>query len=644
MAQDQLEQANRRLQQENDKLRREIHRLKARLALYEPTDSKDLWATPVIHVHDSAASFSPQRIPSVHNQSASEEKIALFRSLFQGRMDVFAKRWESKGKQGYIFACANDKVRHLCQKPHVKCPVCTHREYLPLTDKVIWDHLDKKTDTTIGIYPLLHDESCMFLAIDFDKRSWREDVLAFSKVCRENRIPASLERSRSGNGAHIWIFFEDPVPAFLARNMGSSLLTYTMEQRHQLGLDSYDRLFPNQDTMPKCGLGNLIALPLQGISRQQGNAVFVDHSLEPYPDQWAFLSSLKKMKRMEVEEFVNDAAKKGSFLGVQESAEDEGVGNQPWLQPFPKEQPAKRLNGPFPKRISIVESNMVYIEKEKLSPSLFNYIQRMAAFSNPKFYETQSLRRPTYKIPRIINCSELFPGHLALPRGCKEEVVRTLGDYDIEVEVIDERFVGEPIAVEFHEELYDNQKEAIESLLAHETGVLAATTAYGKTVVAAWMLAERGVNTLILVDRIQLMEQWKESLSRFLRLSAKDFGQIGGGKSKRTGKIDIALMQSINRKGTIKEFVEEYGHVIVDECHHLAAFSFEQIMKKVKAKYVLGLTATPIRKDGHHPIIMMQCGPVRYRVDAKKQAASRPFEHIIVPRFTHFQSEESSSI
>lgn len=644
MTRDQMEKANRRLRQENDKLLREIQRLKARLALYEPTDPKDFWATPVMGVHEDTASFSPQKIPAVHNQSALKEKIDLFRRLFQGRMDVYAKRWEGREKSGYIFACANDGVPQICHKPRVKCRECTHREYLPLTDEVIWDHLDKNTETTIGIYPLLHDDSCMFLAIDFDKKSWREDVLAFTKVCRENRVPAAVERSRSGNGAHVWIFFEDPVPASLARNMGSSLLTSTMEQRHQLGLGSYDRLFPNQDTMPKGGLGNLIALPLQGISRKQGNAVFVDERLDPYPDQWAFLSSLKKMKPAEVEEFVNEAAKKGSFLGVQELERDEGAGDKPWLQIFPKEQPAKRLEGPFPKRISIVESNMVYLEKEKLPPSLINHFQRMAAFSNPEFYEAQSARRPTYNLPRIISCSEEFPRHLALPRGCREEVLRTLGDYGIEVEVKDERVGGEAIQVNFHGELFDNQKTAVESLLAHETGVLSATTAFGKTVVAAWMLAARGANTLILVHRKQLLEQWKERIAAFLRLPEKDIGEIGGGKSKRTGKIDIALMQSIHRKGMIKEFVAEYGHVIVDECHHLAAFSFEQVMKKVKAKYVLGLTATPVRKDGHHPIIMMQCGPIRYRVDAKNQAENRPFEHIIVPRYTHFQSGESSSI
>ncbi|WP_240689068.1 DEAD/DEAH box helicase family protein [Ammoniphilus sp. YIM 78166] len=328
-----------------------------------------------------------------------------------------------------------------------------------------------------------------------------------------------------------------------------------MERRHQLGLDSYDRLFPNQDTMPRGGLGNLIALSLQGRARQHGNAVFVDERLEPYPDQWMFLSTLRKMKQTEVENFVRAAAIKGSFLGVQE-AEKEEAEDRSWQPP---------IQGKTEKRLE-------------------------------------------------------FPRHLALPRGCMEELVRTLEDYGIEVEVRDERNKGEALEVKFQGELYEAQKTAAQALLAQETGVLSATTAFGKTVVAAWMLAARGVNTLILVHRKQLMEQWKERLSHFLSLPAKNIGQIGGGKSKRTGKIDIALMQSINRKGTIQGFVSEYGHVIVDECHHLGAYSFEQIMNQVKARYVLGLTATPIRKDGHHPIIMMQCGPVRYKAEGKNQA------------------------
>jgi superfamily II DNA or RNA helicase len=633
MLQHDLERAYMRLQQENGQLRKEIERLRTRLVKYEP-DIQNTWCATVQELSKEETEVLSTGFPTVHQKSSSKEKIALFRSLFQGRTDVYARRWEGKGKAGYIFACANDGDPHLCHKPRVKCSSCSHRSYRPLTDTVIADHLNKETLTTIGIYPLLHDETCLFLAIDFDKGTWQEDVLAFIKVCREQQIPIALERSRSGNGAHVWIFFEEPVSASLARNMGCTLLTYTMEQCNLLGLGSYDRLFPNQDTMPIGGLGNLIALPLQGKSRLKGNSVFINDKFAPYPDQWAFLSSMEKLKRSDVELFVNEAAKKGGFLGVQ-SVDRDGE-DRPWEIQLNAKQ-TNTLTGPFPKRITIVLSNMIYLPKENLSPSLFNHIRRMAAFQNPEFYEAQAMRRSTYDKPRIINCAEEFPQFLALPRGCIDQVLQTLKECGIEVRLIDKRNSGDELQVVFHGELHELQKKAVESLLAYETGILSATTAFGKTVVAAWMRASRGTNTLILVHRKQLMEQWREKLASFLELPPKEIGQIGGGKNKRTGKIDIALLQSLNRQGEIKEFVTDYGHVIVDECHHLSAFTFEQILKRVKAKYVLGLTATPIRKDGHHPIIQMQCGSIRYRVDSRAQAKSHPFEHFVIPQYTSFQ-------
>jgi superfamily II DNA or RNA helicase len=634
------------LKQENDQLREQIKYLEARLARYERPNRQELWVTPQNETREVTFDVRSKRKSRVDRNSSREEKLSLFRSLFQGRTDVYAKRWEGRnGKSGYSFACANDRVPHICHKPAVKCSNCSHRKYLPLTDEVLLQHLNITTQVTIGIYPLLHDETCLFLAVDFDKSNWQEDALAFIKVCREHNIPAALERSRSGNGAHVWIFFEEPISAALARNMGSGLLTYTMEQRHQLSLESYDRLFPNQDTMPKGGLGNLIALPLQGVAWKQGNSVFVNERFEVYPDQWAFLSSLRKIKSSEVESFVNKA-KKGSILGILNNPITEE--DQPWIHLFPRDQPAKRVTGPLPERLSIIKGNLMYINTENLSSTMINHLKRLAAFQNPEFYEAQAMRMSTYGKPRIISCAEEFPRYLALPRGCMNELERTLKDLNILSEIKDERYIGMPIEVQFSGELREKQKDAVQSLLAFDTGILFATTAFGKTVVAAWMLAARGVNTLIMVHRKQLMEQWKEKLAVFLNVSPKEIGQIGGGKNKRTGKIDIALMQSLNRKGEVKEFVADYGHVIADECHHLSAFTFEQILKKVNAKYVLGLTATPIRKDGHHPIIMMQCGPIRYRVDAKTQAESRPFEHLVVPRFTRFtvgqQGDHSLSI
>lgn len=627
-----------KLKLENEKLQKENKQLKEQLAYYESLTIKTS-ENPLKPIAKEADDLYLGIQPTVHIKSPVQEKITLFRSLFQGRQDVYAKRWEGKnGKSGYTPVCENEWIPQICLKPSQKCSDCSHRKLSPLIDKVIYEHLNKNSTTTIGIYPLLHDETCLFITIDFDKKGWQEDSLSFTKVCREQGIPSVLERSRSGNGAHVWIFFDEPIPASLARNMGCALLTYTMEKRHHLGLESYDRLFPNQDTMPIGGFGNLIALPLQGSSRSQGNSVFVDDHFNPYKDQWAFLSSIKKMSISEVDRFVDKAARQGKVVGIQVISTDEE--EKPWTNLFLKEGKPQGLTGPFPEKITIVHSNLLYIKKDNLSSNILNHLKRLAAFHNPEFYHAQAMRMNTYGKPRIIGCAEDYAHYLGLPRGCLYDVLKLMKDHNIKVNIMDERYPGIPTNFKFHGELRANQKEAVESLLKYDKGVLSASTAFGKTVVASWMLAARGVNTLILVHRKQLMEQWKERLATYLNLPVKEIGQIGGGKNKQTGKVDIAVMQSLNRRGEVKEFVADYGHVIIDECHHLSAFSFEQILKKVKAKYVLGLTATPIRKDGHHPIITMQCGPIRYRVDAKKQAIEQPFEYVVVPRFTGFRLEK----
>ena len=278
-----------------------------------------------------------------------------------------------------------------------------------------------------------------------------------------------------------------------------------------------------------------------------------------------------------------------------------------------------------------------YISKENLPPALRNRLMRLAAFQNPEFYKAQSMRVSTWGKPRIISCVEDHPRHLALPRGCYEEVKALLSDLKIKVNMCDERVRGEPIDVCFQGQLRPEQKTAARKLLEHDTGVLSATTAFGKTVVAAWMIAQRGVNTLILVHRRQLLDQWVERLSEFLGMSPKDIGRIGGGRKKPTGRVDVAIIQSLVRKGVVKDCVADYGHLIVDECHHLSAHSFELVARRTKARYVLGLSATVTRKDGHHPIIFMQCGPVRHRVDAKAEAISRPFQHCVIVRPTGFR-------
>lgn len=570
---------------------------------------------------------------------STEEKIRLFRSLFRGREDVYPVRWETKTgeKSGYSPACANEWKRPLCVKPRMKCSDCDNRELIPVTDEVIQDHLKGKH--TVGVYPLLPDETCWFLAADFDKATWKEDAAAFLKTCEDMRVPAALERSRSGNGGHAWIFFDSLIEAVLARKLGSAILTYTMEKHPQIGLDSYDRFFPSQDTMPKGGFGSLIALPLQRMPRDKGNSLFLDKDSKPYADQWAFLSGIRKMSREDVEAVIYEAQRKGKIVGVRMSLTEEGS-EDPWTLPPSGRKMEKTIEGPFPAKVDVVIGNMVYIEKDGLPAGMINKLIRVAAFQNPEFYKNQAMRLSTYGKPRIISCAEDFDKYIGLPRGCLDESLDLLKVHGIRSDIRDERFSGMPIEVEFHGELRPIQKEAVSELLKHDIGVLSAPTAFGKTIMAAFVIAERKINTLVLVHRRLLMDQWHERLNTFLKTDS--IGKVGGGRDKRTGLIDVGMIQSLNQKGVVKDLVAEYGQIIIDECHHVSAFSFEQVLKQMKAKYVAGLTATPIRKDGHHPIIIMQCGPIRFRGDARQQALERPFEHMVIPRHTDFKMPEGA--
>jgi superfamily II DNA or RNA helicase len=617
-------------------LREENERLKKLLGL----SSKELEPTPkpIVSEPSAAYTFSNQ----VSNDSPIETQIALFRSLFRGREDVYPVRWEGrKGGSGYSPACANEWNRPFCRKPMVKCSDCENRDLKPVTDEMIRGHLLGKH--TVGVYPLLTDETCWFLAVDFDKKSWQEDVAIFLRTCGEIGVSPALERSRSGKGGHVWMFFDRPVSASLARKFGCAILTRSMERRHQIGLDSYDRFFPSQDTMPKGGFGNLIALPLQRGPAEKGNSVFVNEEFEPYPDQWMFLSAIERIQFEKVETIVQEASRNGTILDVRISLADEGVEEDPWTLPPSKKKKEKTIQGPFPETVRIIQGNLIYIEKNGLPPAMLNRLIRLAAFQNPDFYKAQAMRLSTFGKSRIIGCAEDFPSYIGLPRGCLDDALGLIKTHNIKPELADERFGGTPINVTFKGELRSLQQEAAQQLSTHGYGILSAPTAFGKTVIAAWLIANRKVNTLVLVHRRQLMDQWRERLALFLGMSLEDIGQVSGGKKKVTGAIDIGLIQSLNRKGEVKDMVAEYGQIIVDECHHIPAFTFEQVLKQVKAKYIVGLTATPIRKDGHHPIILMQCGPIRFRESAKKQAAARPFEHVVITRHTNFRMASESA-
>jgi superfamily II DNA or RNA helicase len=568
------------------------------------------------------------------------DKIKLFRSLFRGREDIFPTRFVSArtGKSGYAPACRNKFVRGVCELPKIKCGDCLNQAFVPFDDPAVVGHLTGRH--VMGVYPLLEDETCWFLAVDFDKSTWIEDVGAFVETCRQVGIPAAVERSRSGNGAHVWFFFSSPAPAATARKMGCYLITETMSRRHELSMESYDRLFPSQDTMPRGGFGNLIALPLQHGPRALGNSVFLDDQLRPYPDdqQWSYLASLPRIDIATVELIAREGADRESVIGVRIATMDDDEESIPWTQPPSRKRSPAVITEPLPKVVRTVLGQKLFIDKMGLPSPLINQIKRLAAFQNPEFYKKQSMRLSTATTPRVIACAEDLPQFVALPRGCRSEFEALLRDYGVSVEVEDQRVSGEPLRFQFQGKLTSIQQAAADALLAHDIGVFVAPPGMGKTVVGTYLVAARGCSTLILVHRQPLLDQWLAQLSLFLGLEPKQIGQIGAGKKTGNGQLDVAMIQSLVRKDSVQDIVAQYGQVIVDECHHLPAVSFERVLAEAKARYVVGLTATPQRRDGHHPITAMQLGPVRFAVNPKSQAAQRPFAHTLVVRETSFKT------
>jgi len=599
---------------------------------------------------------SPTQLLPPSNLSL-QEKVVLFQSLFRGREDVFARRWfsRSSNKSGYQPVCANEWRHPLCDKKKHKCADCPNRQFASLTYDDIYRHLEGKDEDgrdVIGLYAVLQDNTCYFLCADFDDKNcghgYQSDVLSYVDVCKDWGLQPSIERSRSGNGAHVWLFFETPILAAKARRLGSAILTEATNRDGKMSFKSYDRFFPNQDTLPEGGLGNLVALPLQGHARRNNNSVFVDESFTPYNDQWTYLQRIQRMSEEQIEVLIK--AHPTSELGELSKTSDA----KPWETPKP--QPLSVED--FPQMLTITRSNALYVPIAGLSAKVLNHLKRLASFRNPEFYSRQARRFSTFTTPRIITCAEMMEDYLVLPRGCEDELVQLLQERLIPYAINDETQHGSPIQVDFIGQLRSNQTQAQQALLHHANGTLSATTAFGKTVTAAAIIAKRHVNTLILVHSRALLDQWKQNLSQFLHIEyepseltpkrgrKKEYSPIGtldsNGNSLH-GIIDIALMQSCLTEADIKPFVRNYGMVIVDECHHVSAVQFERVLKFVNAQHVYGLTATPIRKDGHQPIIFMQCGPIRYTADAKQQIAQQTFSRELIPRFTAFRwiNEES---
>ena len=553
------------------------------------------------------------------------QKVDLFKRLFKGRSDVFAKRWQNAtGRSGYSFACQNEWVKGVCNKPRIKCNECPNRAYIALNDQVIYDHLAGKQ--IIGLYPLLADNTCYLLAADFDKDDWQEAIKALAQACRQFDIPHSVEISRSGNGAHLWIFFSEAVTAKDARLLGFGLLDKAMEIHPNLSFESYDRLFPNQDIMPEGGFGNLIALPLQKQARQNGNSLFVDQDLKPYTDQWQHLSQVHTVSTKQLASLLSKLTPDALRISDQQTIDSQ----PPW------EQGAKLKSSTIdncPKQLTVVLANHVYFNLDEIPAPLTARLKRLASFSNPVFFKTQAMRFSTHGIPRYITCARIEQGPansqwLSLPRGCMDDAMVLLQEQNISVVIDDKRESGKKLkSLKFLGKLRKDQSKAATAITKHNTGVLHAPTAFGKTVAAIGIISKRKVNTLILTHSRQLLEQWQERLKSFL--SNTEIGIIGGGKKKPSGQIDIATYQSlINKKdNTIDPLIQDYGQIIIDECHHISAPRFEMVLNEVRAKFVLGLTATPDRQDGHQKIIFMLAGPIRHKV---KSNHSEKFEQQVV--------------
>ncbi len=634
------------LESQNQKLLAENRRLRELLGLPEEVKEKET----TVHILNFVEEESPTT-SSINKYSSPEEKIELYLSLFRGRTDVYAKRCYSKKYDSayYIPACKNEWARGLCDRTRVKCKDCKHRDLLPLTPEVIDKHLRNKDEHgsgIVGVYPLFPDETCFFLAVDFDEEKWEKDVATFRIVCESLNIPIVIERSRSGNGAHAWLFFEEAVSAISARKLGNALLTKAMSVRHEIQFSSYDRMFPNQDFMPKGGFGNLIALPLQGGARKNGNSEFIDENFQSYPDQWAYLSSIRKMKPVDIDRLVAELCIGNGLGELANTKEDEDI--KPWESKKIETLHTKD----FPDTLTIIEANRLYIPKEGVAPKALNRIKRLSAFQNPEFYKTQKMRMSTYGIPMIIWSLDETDEYIGIPRGCKSALIHLLDEANVEYIFEDKRNNGKQIDVQFRGILREEQQLASDTLLQHENGILSLPTAFGKTVIGASLIAERKCNTLILVHLQTLLDQWKKSLEQFLEINEtlselekkrgrkkvrSIIGQIGASKNTSSGIIDIAIVQSLIHNNEVDKIVKNYGMVIVDECHHASSVSFAKVLSTVNAKYVYGLTATPKRQDGQHPVVFMQCGAIRHSVSAKEQAGKRDFEHFVVPCFTSFR-------
>ncbi len=591
-------------------------------------------------------------LPKLGREAEIQRRLDIFRGLFRGREDIFARRFVSSktGKSGYQPVCKN-RWSDGCAEHKRKCEGCPFKEFIPLDEAIIRRHLDKDAKETdvIGIYPILEDNTVYFLCADFDDKNcehgYQDDVLSYVRVCKEWGVPAYIERSRSGKGAHVWIFFGEPILAADARRLGFAIIGAAMESNVRLDMKSYDRFLPNQDFLPKGGCGNLIALPLQGLARKSGNSVFVDEDFEAYPDQWPLLSSARKLTASELKAILANHAYQIELSSSSET--------KPWETPKPDRISFEDFHSP----VKFVRANGLYVPIKSVSGKVLRHLKGLASFRNPKYYELLNARKPLYHTPSLVICYEMTEDYLKLPRGCEDAVIELLQSNFAVWDENDQTNAGRTIDISFSGELRPEQEAAVQRLLAYNNGVLAATTAFGKTVAAIGMIAQRKTNTLILVHSKALLEQWKEEIEKFLIINESEpaleekkgwgrkkafslVGLLDGSRNTLHGIIDIAVFNSALSEDGVKPFVRNYGMVIADECHHSGAIGYERVLKYVNARYVYGLSATPTRQDGMTPIVFMQCGPIRYKSDAKAQMSRQSFSRVLIPRFTPFRAIE----
>ena len=600
----------------------------------------------------------------------TREHAISFYSMFRGRKDVFSMR---SAKKGYFTQCDNFWKYGVCPKrsgEKVKCRECPNQNYTKLTIPIILCHLKgEKEDCSdvIGLYPLFPDGTCWFLVFDFDNhgdeeiepsKDWMQEVDAMRDICKQNGIDALVERSRSGRGAHVWIFFSEAIQAGKARRFGEALIVKGAESVSMKDFSFFDRMLPMQDFLPEGKIGNMVALPLQGRALQNGNSAFVDEKWRPYRDQWNSLLRTNKLSEAEIDRLLAEwCPPEGAMSYFQNDPTDTEVEDTPQLFSRNPRTSMGHLNrADVTGELRIILSDGVYVDKRGLKPRIQNGIRRIAAFSNTQFFMNLKLGVSTQDTPRIVYSGYDDGDYIVIPRGCLDDLRALLDDAEISYTLIDKRQAGRPIDVSFNGELYPEQAQAAERMLFYENGVLSAATAFGKTVVGAYLIAQRKVNTLILVHTVEIMHNWIRDLGKFLSINEplptyttpkgrvkqrnSVIGTLSSQKDATGGIVDIAMITSLGRDDDINPIVRNFGMIIMDECHHSAAYTHENVLRAVTAKYVYGMTATATRMDGQAKKIFMQFGPIRHKYTAKERAEKQGIGHFVYPRFTRLIDPE----